>query len=146
MPNFDRTRFRFLLRPLRTSRLKETLGRFYTRVRGSYDGVEPVGAPELESRAELVVREYLGLHAGMVERAARLGKKAERLERDGIPSESARNRAERARGEVVAGLAALRASFVEAAGGREGANAVFDRMVEFLCPAFAPHQPSGGLD
>ncbi len=102
--------------------------------------------PELESRAELVVREYLDLHAGLVERAARLGKKAERLERDGIPSETARNRAERARGEVFAGLAALRASFVEAAGGLEGANAVFDRVVEFLYPAFATHRPISGLD
>lgn len=128
------------------SRLKETLGRFYARVRGSYGGVEPAETPELESRAELVVREYLGLHAGMVERAARLGKKAERLERDGIPSESARNQAERARREVVAGLVALQASYVEAAGGREGANAVFDRVIEFICPAFAPRQPSGGLD
>ncbi|CAN5222763.1 hypothetical protein BH24ACT19_BH24ACT19_19020 [soil metagenome] len=128
------------------SRLKETLGRFYVRVRGSYGGVEPVGTPELESRAELVIREYLGLHAGMVERATRLGKKAERLERDGIPSESARNRAERARGEVVAGLAAPQTSFVEAGGGWEGANAVFDRVVEFLCPAFAPRRPSGGLE
>lgn len=128
------------------SRLKETLGRFYTRVRGSYGGAEPVEALELESRAELMVNKYLGLHAGMVERAVRLGKKAERLERDGIPSESARNRAERARGEVVAGLAALRASFVEAAGGRDGANVVFDRVVEFLYPAFATHRPSGGLD
>ncbi len=119
---------------------------FYAHVKGYYGDMEPGGALELESRAELVVREYLGLHAGMVDRAARLGKKAERLERDGIPSESARNRAERARGEVIAGLAALRASFVEAADRREGANAVFDRVVEFLCPAFAPHRPSGGLD
>ena len=121
-------------------------GPFYARVRGSYGGEEHVWAPELESQAELAVCEYLGLHAGMVERAARLGKKAERLERDGIPSESARNRAERAREEVIAGLTVLRASFAEAAGGREGANAVFDRVVEFLCPAFAPHRPSGGLD
>ncbi len=122
------------------------LSSFYARVKGSYSGMEPGGALELESRAELVVREYLGLHAGMVDRAARLGKKAERLERDGIPSESARNRAEGARGEVIAGLAALRASFVEAADRREGANTVFDRVVEFLCPAFAPHRPSSGLD
>lgn len=67
----------------------------------------------------------------------RLGEKAERLEEAGIPSESARNRAERARGEVVAGLAALRASFIEAAGGRKAARA-FDRALEVLCPAFAP--------
>ena len=103
-------------------------------------------APESEARAELVVREYFDLHAGMAERAVRLGEKAERLERDGIPSESARNRAERAHGEVVTGLAALRTSFVEAAGGRDSANAAFDRVIKSLCPAFAPHRPSGGLD
>jgi hypothetical protein len=44
----------------------------------------------------------------------RLGEKAEWLEKAGTPSESARNRAERVREEVVAGLAALRASFVGA--------------------------------
>lgn len=92
------------------------------------------------------MREYLTSHAGIVERHVRLCKKAERLERDGTPSESARNRAERARGEVVAGLAALRASFVEAADGGEDANAVFDRVVMLLCPAFALHRPSSDLD
>jgi hypothetical protein len=65
----------------------------------------------------------------------RLEEKAERLEEAGIPSESARNRAERARGEVVPGLAALRASFSEATG-HEGARA-FDRAVKLLCPVFA---------
>ena len=73
----------------------------------------------------------------------RLGEKAGRLEEAGTPSESARKRAERARGEVVSGLVALRASFVEATGEREGARA-FDRAVEFLCPAFAPRGSSGG--
>lgn len=107
---------------------------------------KPAGAQDVDPRAELAVREYLASHAGMVERSARLGKKAERLERDGIPSESARNRAERARGDVVAGLAALRASFVEAADGGKDANAIFDRVVELLCPAFAPYRPSGDLD
>jgi hypothetical protein len=37
----------------------------------------------------------------------------------------------------VAGLGALRASFVEAAGEREGAHA-FDHAVKLLCPAFMP--------
>lgn len=102
--------------------------------------------PEPEARAELVVREYFDLHAGIAERAVKLREKAERLERDGIPSESARNRAERARTEVVAGLAALRASCVETAGERDSANTAFDWVIESLCPAFAPHRPSGGLD
>jgi hypothetical protein len=98
-------------------------------------------ASTLEFRAAQAIRQYLDTHAANLERAARLKEKAERLEKAGIPSESARNRAERARGEVAAGLAALRASFVEAAGERDGAYA-FDRVVELLCPAFTPHRPS----
>ncbi len=91
----------------------------------------------------LAVREYLDVHAESLERAARLKEKAERLEKAGIPSESARNRAERARGEVVAGLTALRTSFIEATGGREGAYA-FDQVVELMCPTLTPHRPSAG--
>lgn len=83
----------------------------------------------LEAWAAQVVCEHLDAHVANLERATRLEEKAERLEKAGTPSESARNRAERARREVVAELAALRASFVEAAGGRGGAYA-FDRMVE----------------
>lgn len=98
--------------------------------------------PTLESRVIRSVREYLDAHAANLERAVRLEEKAERLEEAGIPSESARNRAERARGEVVPGLVALRASFFEASG-HEGARA-FDRAVKLLCPAFAPRLLSDG--
>ena len=90
----------------------------------------------LENRAARVVREYLDAHAEIVERAARLQEKAGRLEREGTPSDSARNRAERARVEVAAGLLALRSRFVEAVG-REGARA-FDRVVAMLAPAYGP--------
>ena len=119
------------------TRLKETLGRLRTRRRR--DG-GPVREADLEPRAARALREYLDGHAEGFERAVRLGEKAERLERAGTPSESARNRAERAREEVVAGLAALRASFVQAARTRREARA-FDRALEVLCPAFAPHRP-----
>ena len=118
------------------------MGRLSARVRRGPDA-GPVRAPALESRAARAVREYLDAHAANLERAARLQEKAERLEKAGTPSESARNRAERARGEVMAGLAALRASFVEAVGRRDGAR-VFDRVVGILCPAFAPYRPSNG--
>lgn len=84
-----------------------------------------------------MVREYLRSQVTNLERAERLGERADRLEQAGIPSESARNRAERARGEVMAGLAALRGRFVEAGGGRDGARA-FDRVVDLLCPTFKP--------
>lgn len=96
----------------------------------------------LENRVARVVREYLEAHAQSVERAARLQEKAGRLEREGTPSESARNQAERARGEVAAGLAALRSRFVEDVG-REGARA-FDRVVEMLAPAYRPPGLPGG--
>ncbi len=96
----------------------------------------------LESRAVRSVREYLDAHAANLERSVRLEEKAERLEKAGIPSESARNRAERARGEVVPGLAALRDSFFEASG-HEGARA-FERAVKLLCPAFASRLLSDG--
>ncbi len=122
--------------------MRETLARLYARVRREAKPVR-TSPPALESRAARAVREYLEAHAANLERAARLEEKAERLEKAGIPSESARNRARRARREVVAGLAALRASFVEAVGGREGARA-FDRMVRQRCPDFAPYGPSDG--
>lgn len=78
-----------------------------------------------------------------MERVARLEEKAERLEKGATPSESARNRAERARGEILVGLAVLRASVVEAAGGKDGARA-FDRVVEQRCPAFKYLSAAGG--
>lgn len=108
--------------------MKEVLGRLYARRRDAGSG------RALDPLAVHSVRGYLDAHASNLERAVRLVEKAERLENAGMPSESARNRAERARGEVLAGLIALRDSFTEATGKREGARA-FDRAVELLCPA-----------
>jgi hypothetical protein len=103
----------------------------------------PVRGSTLEPRAARAIQEYFETHVTNLERATRLEEKAERLEEDGIPSESVRNRAQRARREVVAGLAALRASFIETVGERGGARA-FDRMVRERCPGFAPYRPSDG--
>jgi len=97
----------------------------------------------LESRAAQAIREYLDAQASNLERAVRLEEKAERLEKDGTPSESVRNRAERAREEVAVGLSFLRASFIEAAGERHGVHA-FDRAVKLLYPAFTPRRSSTG--
>src|SRR5918997_177348 len=127
LPPFGRIGFRFFLRTLWWTRLKATLGRLYARRRGA----GAVRAPDLEARAERTLREHLDAYAESFERAVRLGEKAERLEKAGTPSESARNRAERAREEAVAGLAALRASFVGAT--RKGGHA-FDRALERRCP------------
>jgi hypothetical protein len=85
------------------------------------------------SLAASAIREYAGKHAALFERAERLQKKADRLENAGIPSESAANRAERARKEVEAGLLALRASFASSVGGGAGERA-FDHEVERLYP------------
>ena len=92
-------------------------------------------APDLASisLAASAIREYAQEHAALFERAERLREKADRLEKAGIPSESAANRAERARKEVEAGLLALRASFASSVGGSAGERA-FDHEVERLYP------------
>ena len=100
---------------------------------------EDAGAPDdpaLRSQVASAIREYANVQATLFERAERLREKVERLERAGTPSESARNRAERARREVEAGLFALRASFASA-DGAEGRRA-FDREVALRYPAFKP--------
>ena len=60
--------------------------------------------------------------------------KAERLERAGTPSESAHNRAERARKELEAGLLALREHFAPYA---EEERRAFDQEVGRLYPGLA---------
>jgi hypothetical protein len=113
---------------------KRALGRLAGRARRPEE--VPAPDPALSSLAAAAIREYAEAHATLFERAERLGDKAERLKSLGTPSESATNRAERARREVEAGLAALRASFVESAGANEGGRA-FDREVERRFPTFA---------
>jgi hypothetical protein len=131
-----------LLKALRPAWLNGALGRLRSR---RWRGGEEASrrARILEYRAVQFIRAYLDAHAASFERAVRLGEKAERLEEAGIPSESARNRAERARGEVLLGIDVLRASFVEAAGEREGTRA-FDRAVDLLCPVFRPRRHPAG--
>ena len=120
--------------------MKEALGGLYT---GRRRGLGATQAPA-EARAVRYVHEYLDAHAASIERAVRLEEKAGRLERAGIPSESARKRAERARREVVSELTSLRASFVEANEEREGARD-FDRAVKLLCPALALRRFPNGI-
>jgi hypothetical protein len=134
-------RFRLFLRALRSPRSKEALGRLF--LRGRRGGGPARASAVLESRAARAIRKHLDANATNLERAARLEEKAERLQRAGTPSESARNRAQRAREEVVSGFAALRASFVETAGGRAGAHA-FDRVAKLLCPPCVQRRSSAG--
>ena len=117
--------------------LKRALGRFLGRP--SVGAHEPAPDAAVASRAGTVIGRHAGEHATLFERAERLAVKAGRLERAGTPSESASNRAARAREEVEAGLNALRDAFV-ASEGEEGARA-FDREVGRRFPAFGPLGP-----
>ncbi|CAN5788257.1 hypothetical protein BH18ACT11_BH18ACT11_29240 [soil metagenome] len=103
------------------------LGRFFGRRKREQ-------APDLAlvSQAASLIREYARDHAALFERAQRLGEKADRLERAGTPSESAANRAERARMEVEAGLLTLRDAFALSVEERERA---FDHEIGRLYPA-----------
>ncbi|ABG05357.1 hypothetical protein Rxyl_2430 [Rubrobacter xylanophilus DSM 9941] len=94
-------------------------------------------APELRARAASALARYARTNADLLDRAARLAARAERLEREGTPSESVRNRAERARREIEAGLAALRDSF--AASGREALEA-FELELERVDPALRAYR------
>jgi hypothetical protein len=87
-------------------------------------------------RAGSVIGRHAGEHAALFERAERLTVKARRLEEAGTPSESANNRAGRARQEVEAGLVALRDAFV-ASEGRDGREA-FDLEVSRRFPVLEP--------
>jgi hypothetical protein len=138
LPLFGPTKV--LLRTIRPTRLKRALERLPFGKRRDAGLNEEQST--LESRVVQSLREYLESQAANLERVVRLEEKAERLEVAGIPSESARNRAERARKEVLPALTDMRASFFEASG-HEGTRA-FDRAVDILCPAFAPRHLSDG--
>ena len=86
---------------------------------------------EYREQAARLLLAHAEADSTLFERARRLTEKAERLEREGTPSESAANRAGRAREEVVETLSALRASF--AASGREKGR-VFDEESRRLFP------------
>ena len=100
----------------------------------------PEPGPGAGLRAGSVIGRHADEHAALFERAERLTVKARRLEESGTPSESANNRAGRARQEVEAGLAALRDAFV-ASEGRDGREA-FDLEVSRRFPVLEPR----GLD
>lgn len=76
----------------------------------------------LASRAEAEISAHLAAHAALFERAARLTEKAVRLDTAGTPSDSARNRAERAVEEAKASLHNPRVAF-EATHGEAGRRA-----------------------
>ena len=117
LPLLGTLRLRYFPGPAR-----RVLGRFFGRRRRE---------PDLTSQAASLVTEYVRENTALFERAERLRQKADRLERGGTPSESAANRAERARMEVEAGLLALRDSFASSVEERRRA---FDHEVGRLYP------------
>ncbi len=115
--------------------IKRVLGRLLGRPRRGTP--EPAPDPAVVSRAGTAIGRHAGEHATLFERAERLWLKASRLEEAGTPSESANNRATRARKEVETGLTALRDAFVASEGEKGGR--VFDREVVRRFPALRPH-------
>lgn len=90
------------------------------------------GDPEAREQAASIIRDHARSHATLFERLERLSARSERLEREGIPSDSATNRALRAESEVHTSLMDLRSSFA-ASGGDVGA---FDLESKRLYPGF----------
>jgi hypothetical protein len=72
-----------------------------------------------------------------VDRALRLKERADRLESEGTPSDSAQNRASRAREEIVSGLVRLRRSLAESGGGSASA---LDLEVTRMDPRVSPDE------
>lgn len=115
--------------------MRGVLDRLFGRVFGRRPSREP--HPALGPKAQSEIDRYARQHAAVFERAERLTLKARRLEEAGTPSESAQNRAARAREEVEAGLGTLRAAFVASEGG--GAGEAFDREVDRRFPTPGAH-------
>ena len=117
---------------------KQTLGRlFKNRKHADAPPEEKPGvsaASRLETLAADAIGEHAEVHSALFERAFRMVERSERLKREGTPSESAENRAGRAKEEVRDSLSNLRSSFV-ADVGPEGRFA-FDRELERRFPVF----------
>lgn len=82
----------------------------------SKNAAEQPGHSGSRERAASVIREHAASHATLFERLERLSARAERLEQEGTPSDSANNRASRAEGEVRTSLTDLRSSFAASGG------------------------------
>ena len=122
-----------MLRTLRLRSFPKVVGRVVGRVFGRR---KAESTPDLAaaSQAASAIKQYARDHAALFEREERLRAKAERLAKAGTPSESANNRAERARMEIEAGLLALRERFAPSAGKRRSA---FDHEAGRLYPGLA---------
>jgi hypothetical protein len=124
-----------VLRTLRLRSFPKVVGRVIGRIFGRRKA-EPDLA--MASQAVSAIKGYARDHAALFEREERLRAKAERLVKAGTPSESANNRAERARMEIEAGLLALRERFAPSAGER---RRVFDHEAGRLYPGLSVPNP-----
>ncbi len=89
----------------------------------------------LLSRASQEILAYTRENQPLLDRAERYGSRSRRLLEDGTESETAANKAERAWDELMAGLAALRVSFMDRNGeDRERAGAAFDHESRNIFP------------
>lgn len=102
----------------------------------SGDGSSGEIADAARERAAKVLSEHLRKNATNLDRAARMRDQAERLEREGIPSDSARNRAARAREDVAEGIARLRRAMISS--GEEEPARALDLEVLKLDPPIQP--------
>lgn len=101
-------------------------------------GPSDIGFSDAEhERATAALRKFLLENYTNVDRALRLRDRADRLENEGIPSDSAHNRASRAREEVVAGLVRLRRSLAKSGGGSARA---LDLEVTRMTPQVSPDE------
>lgn len=91
---------------------------------------------EARRRAAKALEEYLRHNATNLDRAARMRDQADRLDREGTPSDSARNRADRAREEVADGISRLRRAMISS-GDEESARAL-DLEVLKIDPPIQP--------
>lgn len=99
-------------------------------------GASPEVGAEARERAAKALEEHLQRDATNLDRAARMRDQAERLDREGTPSDSARNRAARAREEVADGIARLRRAMISS-GDEETARAL-DLEVLKIDPPIQP--------
>jgi len=116
----------FKLRLLRSS-MRRTLARVSGFLRSGNADVPQANPPDSTpaSDASPVIQSYAESHAALFERAERLREKADRLDQEGTPSDSASNRARRAEEEVERGLRELRSSYAS----NGDAEVRFDREV-----------------
>lgn len=92
--------------------IRRVLGKF----RPDESNVARTGDPEASKRAATAIREHVSHYATLFERFERLNERSEWLEQEGTPSDSAKNRAFRAKGEAHESLMDLRSSFAASGG------------------------------